>query len=57
MPYAVKFYLYFFITGVVAVVVSYRWMADLAWLPTIGIALAYAYAVILLGRWLFGRKL
>ena len=56
MPYALKLYLYLGVGFVVAIVVSDQWLRHLNSTIVLGFGATYAALVIMLGRWLFGRK-
>ena len=56
MPYAFKLYLYLGVGFVVAIVVSDQWLRHLSSTIVLGFGATYAALVIMLGRWLFGRK-
>ena len=57
MPYAAKFYLYYFFVSVIAVVVLMRWVNSFdSILANLLFAAVYSYLAIIFGRWLLGRK-
>ena len=56
MPYAIKLYLYLGIGFVVAILVSDQWLRHISSTVVLGFGAAYAPIVIIVGRWLFGRK-
>ncbi len=56
MPYALKFYLYLFVAGVVMVVVAARWLAPYGWGVNLLFSFAEAYLAIVIGRRVLGRK-
>ena len=56
MPYALKFYLYFGVWIIVAVVVADQWLRGFNAALVLSFGAAYGIGIILFGRWLFGRK-
>jgi len=56
MPYAIKLYLYLGVGFVVAIVVSDQWLRHLSSTVVLDFGATYAAIVIIVGRWLFGRK-
>ena len=54
MPYALKFYLYLFVAGVVMVVVAARWLAPYGW--GVNLLFSFAEAYLAIGRRVLGRK-
>ena len=56
MPYAVKFYAYIFVANVFAFVIVARWVKPFGFVASLAFGLAFAYLMIITGRWLFGRK-
>ena len=55
MPYALRFYLYLFVAGVVVTVLAV-WLRPYGSLVNIAFAFAAAYLVIIIGRRVLGRK-
>ncbi len=55
MPYALCFYLYLLVAGVVVVVIAV-WLSPLGLLVNIVFAVAAAYLTIIIGRRVLGRK-
>ncbi len=55
MPYALCFYLYLLVAGVVGVVIAV-WLSPLGLLVNIVFAVAAAYLTIIIGRRVLGRK-
>jgi len=55
MPYALRFYIYLFVAGVVAVVVV-RLLSPLGLLVNLIFAAVAAYLAIIIGRRVLGRK-
>ena len=56
LPYALRFYLYLFVAGVVVVVAVMRWISQFGFLVTLGFGVVYAYLTIIIGRRVLGRK-
>jgi hypothetical protein len=56
MPYALRFYLYLLVEGVVVVVAVMRWISPFGFLVTLGFGVVYAYLTIIIGRRVLGRK-
>ena len=56
MPYALKLYLYLGVSIVVATVVTDQWLRHFSSTIVLGFGVTYAALVIMIGRWLFGRK-
>jgi hypothetical protein len=54
MPYALKLYLYLFVTGVAVVVLSV-WLAPFGLLVNLTLAVSAAYLWIIARRWLFNK--
>lgn len=55
MPYALRFYIYLFVAGVVAVVVAHL-LSPLGLLVNLGLAVLAPYVGIIIGRRVLGRK-
>jgi hypothetical protein len=54
MPYALGFYLYLFVTGVVVTALAV-WLAPFGLLVNLTLAFSAAYLWIIVGRWLFNK--
>ena len=55
MPYALRFYIYFFVACVVVTVVAV-WLRPYGLTVSIAVAFAEAYLTIIIGRRVLGRK-
>jgi hypothetical protein len=55
MPYALRFYLYLFVAGVVVVVISV-WLSPYGRAVNVAFAVIVAYLVVIIGRRVLRRK-
>ena len=56
MPYTLKLYIYLFVWLTALTVLTDQWLRQFSALFIAVFAALYAAAMILLGRWFFGRK-
>ena len=56
MPRALKVSVYFMVWFVAVSLIAFRWFSEFNLPTVIGLGLLMAVAMILFGRWLFGRK-
>ena len=56
MPHALKVSVYFMVWFVAVSLIAFRWFSEFNLPTVIGLGLLMAVAMILFGRWLFGRK-
>lgn len=56
MSYATKLYIYLGLCITPAVVLTDQWLRHLGVAFVFGFGVIYSVAIIIIGRWLFGRK-
>jgi len=56
MPHALKVSVYFMVWFVAVSLIAFRWFSEFNLPTVIGLGLLSGVAMILFGRWLFGRK-
>jgi hypothetical protein len=56
MPHALKVSVYFMVWFVAVSLIAFRWFSEFNLPTVIGLGLFMAVAMILFGRWPFGRK-